>query len=218
MDTLSKRESKTPVVGAYGYIKQKRTAYLKKAALFAGIGIAVFILGLLLNKFNKANIFTILAVLFALPMSKAIVSFLIFARYKPAEKSKYESVYEVLNQNLSSCEALPAVMNETAVVKDQVSLYTDVIFTSEEKVMNLDFAVLTNRGLYACLGKEGQDEAYITKYLKDVMKSYHVSCEVKVTNRFDHYLSMVKSGIAKLEQNDTTNEKVINTLNTFIVQ
>lgn len=218
MDILKMRKRKAPVVGAYGYIKQKRSAYLKKACLFAGIGIAVFIVGLLLNKFETANIFTILAVLFVLPMAKALVAVIVFAKYQPAEHSKYQNVYEVLNQTLSSCEPVATVMEETAVVKDQISLYTDVIFTSEDKVMNLDFAVLTNNGFYGCIGKAGQDEAYLTNYVKEIMKSHHISCEVKIANKFDKFLSNVKAAASKHESSDMTNEKVVKTFNTFIVQ
>ena len=46
-----------------------------------------------------------------------------------------------------------------------MKLYTDLVITSPEKVMNLDFAVVGAGHVIALVGKSGQDVEYIRNYL-----------------------------------------------------
>lgn len=135
--------------GEFGYIdRQKRWRCLMILAILA-IAVAIFIIGLLLNKMSRANIFTVFAILCVLPWAKQVVGLIVLFPYHSVTRERYERVQGILEeQGLSD-----------------VRLYTDLVITSPDKIMNLDFAVVGAGQVIALTGKEGQDIGYIREYL-----------------------------------------------------
>ena len=68
--------------GEYGYIDFKRRTQPLMVLFYILIGLGIFGLGLLLNKFEKANLFTIISFLFVLPAAKKLVNFIVFAPFR----------------------------------------------------------------------------------------------------------------------------------------
>ena len=67
--------------GEFGYIRTRKRRALTGTLLMAVIGIAVFVVGLLLNKMSNRNIFTVIAILFVLPGAKNLVALIVTFPY-----------------------------------------------------------------------------------------------------------------------------------------
>lgn len=132
--------------GCVGYIKKKKRRQLLLVVLMVVIGAVMFITGLFLNKFSKANLCTVLAILMVLPAAKFLVLFIVMFPYK--------SVPEIRVKNVKN------LVCENAIVM------ADMVITSSEKVMNLDFVVITDNQVLCVTGKAKQDASYIENYLK----------------------------------------------------
>ncbi len=133
-----------------GYI-----AYRKKHTFLYSTGIvvvalAIFFLGLLLNDMSKANIFTVLAVLCVLPWANQMVSLIIFLPYRSVKEERFQQAKEVTPEG--------------------VTLYSDLVITSPDKVMNLDYAAVGCGKVVALVGRKRQDVKYIQRYLAHCMQ------------------------------------------------
>lgn len=195
--------------GMYGYIKYKKNKQLRDAIIIALIGIIIFIVGYLLNDYSRNNVFTIIAVLLALPGSKMLVGYIIVAPYRSMDEKKYEQVCNVIPQS--------------------ATMISDLVITSPDKVMNLDLVVVDNYHVIALEGKEGQDISYIQTYLMRTIKNQGYSPEVKVLTDFSKFLLLVKTlgnsinqELAQIEEaNENTKcferDEVVNLLKTLNV-
>lgn len=111
----------------YGHIRAEKRKNIFGALSMILIGVAIFVLGLCLNKFEKANIFTIIAVLFVLPMARFLTTWIILLPYKTPEEALYRQVKET--------------MPEGSI------LLSDYVFTLGERVHGISFFVLTGNEL-----------------------------------------------------------------------
>lgn len=136
--------------GSFGYIKKKKMRHTGMILLLILIGLVILISGILIYK-KKQNIFTVMALLMILPAARHLVTVIIMFPYRSVSKERYNKIVELAGDN--------------AVVM------TDMVITSPEKVMNLDFVVITDNQLLGLVGKEGQDVKYIENYLKDSLKN-----------------------------------------------
>lgn len=188
--------------GTHGYIKYKKKKQLRDTIIIALVIVGIFIVGYLLNDNSKNNVFTILAILLVLPGAKILTSYIVVAPYRSMEDEKYEQVCKVLSPS--------------------VTLLSDLIITSPDKVMNLDCVVIDDRHVIALQGKEGQDTSYIQSYLSRTIKNQGYNCEVKVLTDFNKFLLRVKMLGTSDEQNkahnknDRSNESVENNENSTI--
>lgn len=132
--------------GSIGYIKKKKTRQILLILIMLLIAAVMFIAGLFLNKFNKANLCTVLAILMVLPAAKFLVTFVVLFPFKTVPEEKVNEVNKKVCKN--------------AIVM------TDMVITSPEKVMNLDFVIITDNQVMCLMGKKQQDILYIENYLK----------------------------------------------------
>lgn len=181
--------------GEFGYISRK-----KKRTIMAAIGIlvaaaAIFIVGLLLNKMSRANVFTIFAFLCVLPWAKQIVALVVLFPYHSVTRERFDKV--------------------DALVREPIKLYTDLVITSSEKVMNLDFAVVGYGQVIGLVGKKGQDVAYIRKYLSEGVAECG-DYKVKVLESEKLFLGEV-AGLDVKETDEDETERVISYLCSLIV-
>nr|WP_294488965.1 hypothetical protein [uncultured Anaerosporobacter sp.] len=159
--------------GTHGYIKYKKNKQLRDTISIALVGIIIFVVGYLLNDNSKNNVFTIIAILLALPGAKMLVGYIVVAPYHSMNDKEYEQV----------CKG----------ISPSVAMISDLVITSPDKVMNLDLVVVDNHHVIALLGKEGQDISYIQTYLMRTIKNQGYSLEVKVLTDFSEFLSRVKT-------------------------
>lgn len=137
--------------GSFGYIKRKKRRQILLVFLVLFIAVVMFITGLFLNKFDKSNLCTMLAILMVLPAAKFFVIFVVLFPYKSVSRERYE-----------------AVKNKLA---DEVILMTDMVITSPDISMNLDFIIFTDNQVLGLAGKKKQDIKYIEDYLKKTLES-----------------------------------------------
>ena len=164
--------------GEFNYIKTRKQRIIFMAVLIVLIALVIFGIGLLLNKMDKANVFTVVAVCCVLPWAKQIVALVVLFPYHSVSQERYEKVEKAVPEN--------------------VTLYTDLVITSTEKVMNLDFAVVGYGRVIGLLGKEGQDMKYIRQYLSQ-----------GVSNCSDYKVKLVNSEKAFLTEIANLSEKEI---------
>jgi len=159
--------------GSYGYLRNRKRNALIGVIAMAAAGIAVFITGLLLNDMSNQNVFTIAAVLFVLPGAKFLVRFIVAFPYHPADRQAYDRVKEHSDGKLQ--------------------VYADMLVTSPEKVMYLEFIVIGSRHVIALAGSKKQDIPYIRKYLSDGVNNWGDSYKVKVLDNEKSFLREIDS-------------------------
>lgn len=184
--------------GTHGYIRYKKNKQLRNTIIIAIIGVAIFVAGYLLNDNSKNNVFTIVAILMALPGAKMLVGYIVVAPYHSMDEKKYNDV----------CNILPT----------HATMLTDLVITSPEKVMNLDCMVIDERHAIGLQGKDGQDTSYIQTYLGRTIKNQGHSCEVKIMTDYSKFATRIKSlEQGELSEEGSTNRdeivKLIKTLN-----
>ncbi len=182
--------------GELGYIDGRKKRALLGVLSMAAIGVAIFLLGLFLNKMSNRNIFTIFAVLFALPGAKYMVALIVMLPYHSASGERYEKVRERL--------ASGAV------------LYADMVITSPEKVMHLDFAVVGNGQVLALLGEGKQELSYVKKYLTDGVRNWGSGYAVKIVESEKAFLADV-SAMAEKDVDEEEEARVRSYLVSLIV-
>lgn len=166
--------------GTHGYIKYKKNKQLRDTISIALVGIIIFVIGYLLNNNSKNNVFTILAILLALPGAKMLVGYIVVAPYQSMNDKEYEQVCKVISPS--------------------IAMISDLVITSPDKVMNLDVVVVDDYQVIALLGKQGQDISYIQTYLMRTIKNQGYSFEVKVLTDFSEFLLRVKTLVTSKEQ------------------
>ena len=132
--------------GEYGYLKSMKKSSLGHTLLMVAIGLSVFALGLLLNKMEVANIFTIFAFLFVLPAAKAFVNVVVLLPYQQMSEEKKARI-----------DALKKGMDE---------VFYDLVFTSSERVMHLDCVYLTGNQIIGFTESKKDNVKKIEEYLK----------------------------------------------------
>jgi predicted RNA-binding protein YlqC (UPF0109 family) len=162
-----------------------------------------------LNDNSKNNVFTILAILLALPGAKMLVGYIVVAPYQSMNDKEYEQVCKVISPS--------------------IAMISDLVITSPDKVMNLDVVVVDDYQVIALLGKQGQDISYIQTYLMRTIKNQGYSFEVKVLTDFSEFLLRVKTLVTSKEQvpakeeqdgedtNNSERDEIINLLKTLNV-
>lgn len=176
----SKETAKKKILkGEMGYINAQKKRRLLRTLLYFGIAAAILILGLCLNKFEKNNVFTIAAVLMVLPAARALVSYIALAPYRSVGR---ELVNEVQKRS-----------------KGANVIFTDMVFSSTEKIMYCSFLVVTADEILCLAGKEKEDITYIEKYLKESLKKRQFSYKLYITKDEKHYLEKVAAADAAEE-------------------
>lgn len=144
----------------YGYINYRKKRQFLMTLFMVLIGVFIYLLGLLLNKWESANIFTVAAILMVLPGAKYLVNFIVFAPYHTPERESYEKL--------------------KSLVKDRGRLYSDLVITSPEKVMNLDFLWLEEGCVLGVIGKNPEKLSYVQQYLSGGIRNWAPDYRVKI--------------------------------------
>ena len=144
-----------------GYLSNRKQKLFINVALNIVAAVIIFIVGLFLNKMQPRNIFSVLALLFILPVGRSLATLFILLPFKELKNDKLVKV-------------------ENSIKGKGVLLYSPV-FTSSEHVMHIDLiAVFKGRMLgykekmgtsvrneYDYKKKTEAAKAYIDKHLKN---------------------------------------------------
>ena len=169
--------------GEFGYIKARKRKALTGVLIMALIGISVFVTGLLLNKMSNRNIFTVIAILFVLPGARYLVALIVTFPYRSVEKERFDKVKKML--------------------PEKMELYTDLVITSPEKVMHLDFIAVGNGQVIGLLGDGKQELSYVRKYLTNGVHNWGSGYKVKIVDSEKTFLGE----LAKVEPQEMEEEE-----------
>lgn len=174
--------------GEPGYIKARKKKALMGVLLMALIGIAVFVAGLLLNKMSNRNIFTVIAILFVLPGARYLVALIVTFPYHSVAKERFDKVAKVL--------------------PEKMELYADLVITSPEKVMHLDFIAVGNGQVIGLLGDGKQELSYVRKYLTNGVRNWGSSYKVKIVDSEKTFLGeLAKVELREMEEEEESHVK-----------
>ncbi len=148
--------------GAYGYIVSRKKRVILWMVCLVGIALAIYILGLILNKMSYRNIFTVAAVLFVLPIAKQMVALILLFPYHSVQQERYQKVADKLPEG--------------------VELFTDLVITSSEKVMHLDFIVVGQKQVIGLLGDGKQQLSDVRPYLTKGVQNWGSDYKVKIVD------------------------------------
>ena len=149
--------------GDFGYINNRKKRTLTIAIIYSAISIGIYVLGLVLNHMSRQNLFTVIAVLGVLPIVKQIVGFVVVFPYHSVTEEQYQKVQK----------ALP----------ERMELMTDLVITSSEKIMHLDFLAVGNGRVIGVLGNGKQELSYVREYLSKGVANWGTQYKVQIVEK-----------------------------------
>lgn len=164
----------------YGYIDWKKKKEMFAVLVQCLIAASIFIIGYLLNDNSKNNVFTIVAVLLVLPMAKHLVAVIILFPYRTPSAKLYENVMKT--------------------ARPDAFVFSDYVFTSQEKVMYLSSMVVQGKEIIGLAGREKENIAYIKSYLERSMKQRTLPYQVIICTEEAVYLKKIKETVAESEE------------------
>ncbi len=184
--------------GQYGYLKEKKQNSLFGTLLMVVIGIAIFVTGLLLNKMEATNVFTVIAICMVMPAAKYFVSYVILFPYKPMD--------------------LETKKRLDSYAKEGDTLLYDVVFTSSEKVMHLDCIYVTGHQVIGYTSRAKDKVQIMQDYIKKELKLRGISYAVFIATEEKQIKDRMKlRGEEAVEANSEAKEEVLSMLRTFTV-
>ncbi len=184
--------------GEYGYLKDRKKKALSGTILMVLIGIAIFVTGLLLNKMEARNIFSVIAICMVMPAAKYFVSYVVLFPYKPMDTETKERL--------------------SSYAKENDTILYDVVFTSSEKVMHLDCIYVTGHQVIGYTSRKKDNLQIMTEYLKKEIKNRCIPYTVYIVAEEKQIKDRMKlRGEESAETSTEAKEEVLSMLRTFTV-
>ncbi len=139
--------------GEYGHINELKSIKVKLAAIFIGV-IAVLSTVILVVCGTRSNYWVIVPIILSLPFAKFMVDYVLV---RPFSSMKRED-YDFLSNSIQNYEDIQVIY--------------DVTLTSEKGISYMDFILLYDGNVYACVSacKQKFSAQDVEKYLKRIMK------------------------------------------------
>jgi len=184
--------------GEYGYLKQKKQKALLGTGLMVLVGIGIFVIGLLLNKMESTNIFTVIAICMVMPAAKYFVTYVVLFPYKPTD--------------------IETKGRLASYAKEDDSVLYDVVFTSSEKVMHLDCIYVTGHQIIGYTSRTKDNIQIMQEYLKKELKLRCISYALYIATQEKQITDRMKlRGEENAETNAQAKEEVLSMLRTFTI-
>lgn len=184
--------------GQYGYLKEKKQKAVFGTFLMVLIGLAIFVTGLLLNKMEATNVFTVIAVCMVMPAAKYFVAYVVLFPYKPIEPETKKRL--------------------DSYAKEGDTMLYDVVFTSSEKVMHLDCIYVTGHQIIGYTSRAKDKVQIIQDYFKKELKLRAISYAVYIATEEKQIKDRMKLRGEDNNNSDTeAKEEVLSMLRTFTV-
>lgn len=178
--------------GTFGYINNRKNSQMIKSVISFTIAFIIFLAGYLLNDNSKKNVFTVVAVLCILPATKILISYIVVFPFRSVGKIAYDEV-----------KALQAKTDH---------LYTDLVFTSPEKIMNLSFLMVKGNKIIGLSQYKKANEKYIRKYLQQLMDDKGLPFNVKIMKNYKLFLNEIEK-----DTKDTVKDEISEELHKIIM-
>ncbi len=158
LNFMKKNEKKKIKKGDYGYLcaRKKRLGMITLFCL--GMVVAFFLTGYLTTK-TRNNLFTIIAILSALPAAKFAASFLVLLPYQNVSLEEYQRVSEHAKN---------------------VLLFTDLVITTGEKTLPTLFIAVHNSSVCGYTKEKKYDTAYAEEFLTKNLTTNGQKATVKI--------------------------------------
>lgn len=183
--------------GEYGFLKKQKKRFILKMILCVAGGLVMFGAGYLVNKGNPKNICSVLALLMALPLSKAFTELVVVFPFQDVEKSRYDKV--------------------AALCPKHATLLTGLVITSEKRSMNLDFLVECDGNVIGLAGRKEADLPYVNEYLTKGIRNWGYNYQVRIMKEEKAFLNAVQS-ITPYEMTEQEQKNVLSYIKSLIVQ
>lgn len=180
----------------YGHINAEKRKLILGAVLMVVLALAVFFLGLALNKWEKRNIFSVLAVLFVLPWARYVSTLVIMLPFRTPAREQYEKVQKNLAEG--------------------VILISDYVFSSKESVMGLSFLVLTGHELIGLTAREKEKPQKIQEYMSELLKRQGIAGKVTIYDNEAAFLKKV-SGVTEAARTEEEMSELFELLRSMAV-
>lgn len=184
-------------VGDYGFLKKQKVQYILKMIGYIAGGLIMYGVGLLVNKGNPKNICSVLALLMALPLAKALTELIVIFPFKEIAKERYDKV--------------------KAVCPKDSSLMTGLVITSEKRIMNLDFLFVHEGNVIALVGAKENDVSYVSNYLTRGVRNWGFDYNVKVLKEEKAYVHAIQN-CKTIEVSEQEKKNVMSYLESLIVK
>ncbi len=148
--------------GEFGYLRKRKKGILIWIILLVAVALAIYITGLLLNKMSNRNVFTVVAILFALPVAKQLVAMIVLFPYHSVARERYQNIVDHLPEHME--------------------LMTDLVITSPEQVMHLDFIAMGQNQVIGLLGEGKQQLPEVRSYLGKGIHNWGSGYKVKIVD------------------------------------
>ncbi len=145
--------------GDRGYFDAKKKKTFLFFVFFVLIGVAMVATGYVATH-TKKNLLTVAGILFVLPAAKYLTILITMLPYKALEETVYQKFHSIL----------PVKGRE----------YCDLVFTSPQKIMHLDYLFVTENELVAFDGGDGKQDELIHDYFVDSLKKRGVNAHFHV--------------------------------------
>lgn len=182
--------------GEFGYLSKRKKGIIVWIIVLAAIALAIYIAGLLLNKMSNRNIFTIVAILFALPIAKQLVAMIVLFPYHSVGQERYQNVVDHLPENME--------------------LMTDLVITSSEQVMHLDFIAMGQNQVVGLLGDGKQQLSEVRSYLSKGVHNWGSDYKVKIVDSEKLFLQELRN-LSFAEADPEEEDRVRSYLRSLIV-
>ena len=198
-----------------GYISRFRRTNLIWLIVWVLVGVAIFVTGILIWT-TRANILTVLAVLMVLPGAKRIVALIAVGKKKSVAAERCKKIEEatdpyIYGGTLDTHEYEPEEPDEEderdkedadSTKEEHGSfdekeipwnvIFTDYIFTSTEKIMMLDFLIITYGTIFILPSSTNQDQEYVKKYLTEGITRWSSAFDIRFVWDDDKLVSEMK--------------------------
>ncbi len=156
--------------GEKGYIRRKKAVQTIVVLVFVAAGLSLFffcrtILG------TSRNLGTVVAVLLTLPAAKALVNLILFLPFKSTDESLGESV--------------------KPLIRPDDKAYYDLVFTSPESIMHLDFLCVRETEMMA-YSEDGKKIEKIVSYFTDSIAKRGVTVHMHVFRNKEELLNRLR--------------------------
>lgn len=152
--------------GQFEYIKKKKI----QRALLCGASFLLVLAVLLTGYFttgSKENLLTIVAILGVLPSAKFAVSLIMLLPHHSQTKEAYEEARQAAGEAI---------------------LYTDVLISTEKKVLPTDFVVIRGGNVCGYASRPGYDTSFAQEYLTGMFKRNGLKVNCKIFTNKDKFL------------------------------
>lgn len=174
--------------GDWGYVNyRKKINLIIMLAAFAVV-VGVFVLGLILNKMDRNNVFTVASVVLVLPAAKFAVAYFVVATHKSADES---------------------LKNKVEKAAGELTVCYDCIMSNKKKPICAQAVVVTDSVICAYTCDKKADNKLFETSLQEFMKNDKLNVTVTLYKEEKTFINRVKNLAVNFDfSKDSAKEKM----------